>query len=187
MKLVNEVLEKLKGNGNSSRILTGKGSFWKQHFGDLFHALLNDTTHKTTRFVNGKEESINLSELYRADIKKTIANAKYPGKTELGVIDSSEICTDGLAEAYPYAIREYIQTGRKFTIPAQKNMVGDIYLSNVAGKTKTVPVRDIKTKQPLGSTTITTQDSIHVRAKSPVPKHLQTKVRKDLQGNVVKK
>jgi len=111
MKLVNEVLERLKGKGNSSKVLTGKGSFSKQGFGELCNALLNDTTYKATRWVNGKEETVNLSELYRADIKKTIANAKYPGKTELGVIDSSEICTDGLTEAAPHLILKYIETG----------------------------------------------------------------------------
>ena len=79
-----------------------------------------------------------------------------------------------------------MQAGRKFDLPTQKDMVGAIYLANNPGKTKTVQVRDIKTKETLGTTTITSQDSIQVRATSPVPKNLQTKVRKDLNGNVVK-
>ncbi len=65
-------------------------------------------------------------------------------------------------------------------------MVGSIYLASNPGKTKEIQVRDIKTKEALGTTTITTQDSVQVRAKSPVPKHLQVKVRKDVNGNLVK-
>lgn len=187
MKLVNDVFAKLKGADNVSKTLTGKGSFSRQGFGDLVNALANDTGFKVKEFHDGKEVSLNLSELIRSDIKKSIANAKFPGKTELGVVDSSEVCTSGLSKAIPFIVHQQIATGRKFSLPPQKDMGGDIYLAKVPGRTKTVLVRDIKSKQPLGDTTITTKDSIQVRAKSPVPKHLQTKVRRDLQGKVINK
>lgn len=188
MKMVDEVLGKIKGVENVDTTLTGKGSFSKQGFSELTSALLNDTSFKVKSIdKNGQTVETNLSELIRNDIKKTIANAKYPQKSEAGVLDTCEIATAGIAEAIPHIVSEQIRCGKKFDLPATKEMVGSIYLAPNPGKTKEVQVRDIKTKENLGTTTITTQDSVQVRAKSPVPKHLQTKVRKDTAGNVVKK
>ena len=186
MKSVKDVLSRIKGEGKVTQTVTGKGSFSKTGFGDITNALVNDTTHKVTHFgKDGKEHAVNLSELIRADLKKTIANAKYPQKSEIAVVDSVDICTNGLAEAIPFIVREQASCGKKFDIPATKEMCGSIYLANVPGRTRTSPVRDIKTQEDLGTTTITTKDSIQVRAKSPVPKHLQTKVRRDKSGKVV--
>jgi len=187
MKSVKEVLTKAKGAGNEGKTVTGKGSFSKAGFAERTNAYVNDTTHKVKVMgKDGKETSVNLSELIRADLKKTVANAKYPQKSELAVLDTCEISTAGMAEAIPYLVREEMRIGKKFDIPATGEMGGSIYLAPVKGKTKTVQVRDIKSKEELGTTTITTKDSVQIRAKSPVPKHLQTKVRKDKNGNVVK-
>lgn len=185
-KLVDEVLGKVKGSENVGVTLTGKGSFSRQGFGELTSALANDTGFQVNSFdKNGQVVQTNLSELIRADLKKTLANAKYPQKSEAGVLDTCEISTAGLAEAIPFIVNEQLRSGKKFDLPAQKDMVGSIYLAPNPGKTKTMQVRDIKTKEELGTTTITTKDSVQVRAKSPVPKHLQTKVRKDKSGKVV--
>jgi hypothetical protein len=187
VKTVEEVLAKIKGGDNVGSTITGKGSFSKQGFGELTSALTNDTGFKVKSFdKNGQVVETNLSELIRADLKKTLANAKYPQKSEAGVLDTCEISTSGLAEAIPFIVTEQLRTGKKFDLPAQQDMVGSIYLAANPGKTKTMTVRDIKTKQELGTTTITTQDSVQVRVKSPVPKHLQEKVRKDTSGKVVK-
>ena len=48
--------------------------------------------------------TVNVSELIRNDLKKTIDNAKYPQKSEAGVLDSTEIVTKGLSEAIPYIV-----------------------------------------------------------------------------------
>ena len=187
MKTVNDVLTKVKGKDKVSQTVTGKGSFSKAGFGELTSALVNDLNHKSVFLgKDGKEASLNISELIRADFKKTLANAKYPQKPEANVIDTVEIATDGLAQAIPHIIAEQVRSGKKFSLPHQKDMVGDIYLAAVPGKTRTSAVRDIKTQEDLGTTTITTKDSVQLRAKSPVPAHLQTKVRRDKNGQIMK-
>lgn len=186
-KMVTEVLGKVKGEDHINDVLTGKGSFSKQGFGDTVNALANDTTFKIKTF--GKDGKPNgevcVSEMIRSDIKKTLEKAKYPQKSEVGVIDTAEICTNGLAEAVQYMVMEQLKCGKKFDLPNQANVTGSIYLKSVPGKVKTTQVRDPKTQQNLGSVTITTKDSVQIRAKSPVPNHLQTKVRKDPSGKVV--
>lgn len=186
MKLANEVLGKIKGEDNVMSTITGKGSFSKQGFGEITSALINDTTFKVKSIdKSGQTIETSISDLIRNDLKKTIANAKYPQKSEAGVLDTCEISTAGLAEAIPFIVTEQLRCGKKFDLPSQQDMVGSIYLSPNPGKTKTMQVRDIKTKEDLGTTTITTQDSVQIRAKSPVPKHLQVKVRKDTSGKIV--
>lgn len=188
MKTVNEVLGNVKGEDRINDILTGKGSFSKQGFSDTVSALANDTTFKLKTYdSNGQVTGeVSVSELIREDLKKTLDKAKYPQKSEAGVLDNTEIVTDGLAKAIPLIVMEQLKCGKKFDLPTQPNVNGSIYLAPVTGTTKTVQVRDIKTKQPLGTSTITTKDSVTIKAKSPVPNHLQTKVKKDLKGNVVK-
>lgn len=187
MKTVNETLGKIKGEGKLDDVMTGKGAFSKAGFSDTVNALVNDTTFKVKTF--GKDGQVNgevsISDLIRDDLKKTLANAKYPQKSEAAVLDTTEICTKGLAEAIPYIVMEQMKCGKKFDLPVQANVGGSIYLANVPGKVKEVQIRDPKTQQNLGTATITTKDSVQIRAKSPVPAHLQTKVRKDANGKVI--
>lgn len=189
MKLVKDVLSKIKGEDKVNDILTGKGSYSQQGYGDVVNALANDTTWKTKSFdKNGNPVGeVNLSELIREDIKKTIAKAGYPQKSEINVIDTAEIFTSGITELTKQAPMEYMACGKKFDMPTKPNVVGSIYLTKVPGKVKTTQVRDPKTQQNLGSVTITSKDSVQIRAKSPVPNHLQTKVRKDPSGKIVTK
>lgn len=187
MKLANEVLGKIKGDKNTTATLTGKGSFSRQGFSELTSALVNDVGFKVKSFSkDGQIVETSISDLIRADLKKTLLNAKYPQKSEAGVLDTCEISVAGLAEAIPFLVSEQIRCGKKFDLPAQQDMVGSIYLAKNPAKVRTMQVRDIKTKEELGTTTITTQDSVQIRAKSPVPKHLQVKVRKDKSGAIVK-
>ena len=180
MKLVNDVLAKAKGGVEKVKdTLTGKGSFSKQGFADLTSALVNDTTfnvHMVDK--DGKDVKVNVSALIREDLKKTVAAAKYPQKSEAGVLDTCEIHASGLATAIPFIIMEQIRSGKKFDLPEQKEMKGSIYLAPVKGKVREVKVRDMKTGEDRGTTVITTQDSVQIRAKSPVPARLQKKVRK---------
>lgn len=187
MKKAADVLSKLKGGDtNVNKVLTGKNSFSKAGFGDLVNALVNDTSFKVTSMgKDGKPVQVNLSQLIRDDIKKTLDAAKYPQKSEAKVLDTVNVITKGLAEAIPHIVAAQMETGRKFSLPAKSSYVGDIYLTDVKGKTKTMDIRNMDTQVKTGSVTITTQDSVQVRAKSPVPKHLQKKVKKDLDGKVV--
>ena len=187
MKTINETLGKIKGEDNLDKVMTGKGAFSQTGFSDVVNALANDTTFKVKTFgKDGKPNGeVNISELIREDLKTTLANAKYPQKSEVAVLDSSDICTKGLAKAIPYIVMEQLKCGKKFDLPAQANVAGSIYLNEVPGKTKTVTTRDIKTNETTGTTTITYKDSVQIRAKSPVPGHLTTKVRKDLNGKVI--
>lgn len=187
-KVVNDVLGAIKGTDKVSEILTGKGSFSKQGFGDMTNALANDTTFQIKTFgKDGKETgTVNISEMIRSDIKKTIEKAGYPQKTEAGVLDTAEICTKGIAEAIPQIVMQQIMCGKKFDLPNQPNVGGSIYLAPVEGKKKVTEVRDIKTKEKLGTVEITTKDSIQIRAKSPVPSScVVSKIRKDTSGKVV--
>lgn len=185
-KTMKEVLGKIKGAGNESKTITGKGSYSAATYKEFVHAAVNDRDFKVQSMgKDGKKAETSLSELFISDAKKTIANAKYPQKTEIGVLDTSEIATDGLAQASSALLTEWLKTGRKFPITPQADFVGDIYLASVPGKTKVVNVRDIKSGANIGTTTITSQDSVQVRSKSPVPSHLVKKVRKDVNGAVV--
>lgn len=187
MKTVKETFGKIKGEKNIDTMMTGKGSFSKTGFSDAVNAMVNDTSFKIKTYgKDGKPNGeVNVSELIRNDLQATIKNAGYPQKTEAGVLATSEICTKGIAEAIPHIVEQYMMMGKKFDLPNQPNMVGSVYLAPVAGKTKTIQVRDPKTQENLGTAVITTKDSVQVRAKSPVPDHLQTKVRKDPNGKVI--
>jgi ABC-type antimicrobial peptide transport system permease subunit len=189
MKNVTDVLTQIKGEGNVDKTLTGKGAFSSPAFSSFVNALANDKGFKVKSFdkSTGKEKETNISELMVADAKKTIENAKFPQKSEIGVLNTTEIATNGLAQAIPSIVTEWLRTGKKFPLVDQKDFGGSINLMPVVAKIKTMDVRDMKTQEKVGTVTVTTKDSVQVRAKSPVPAHLQTKVRKDLNGNVITK
>lgn len=189
MKTVMDVLKQIKGEGNENKTLTGKGAFSSQSFSTFVNSLANDKDFMVKSYdkSSGKEVERNVSELLVADAKKTLDNAKYPQKSEAAVLNTSELATSGLAQAIPSMVGEWLRTGKKLPLPDQKDFNGSIYLMPVKGKKKTITVRDIKTKEVLGTAEITTQDSVQVRVKSPVPAHLQTKVRKDINGKIINK
>ena len=186
-KMVNEVLGKAKGEDKVNEMLTGKGAFSKSAFGDLVNALANDTTFKIPTYNKDGQKSgeVSVSELLRKDMKESIEKAKYPQKSEAGVLNTSEVCTKGLAEAIPYIVMEQLKSGKKFDLPNTNKSTGSMYRARVPCKKKSVQTRDPKTQTALGSVEITTKDSVQVRAKSPVPEHLTTRVRKDTNGKVV--
>lgn len=189
MKKAMDVLTQIKGEGNAAKTLTGKGAFSSPAFSSFVNALANDKEFKFKSFdkATGKEKETNISELLVADAKKTIENAKFPQKSEVGVLNTTEIATNGLAQVIPAIVTEWLRTGKKFPLVDQKDFNGSINLMPVKGKTKTITVRDMKTWVPVGTVDVTTKDSVQVRAKSSVPAHLQTKVRKDMNGKVVTK
>lgn len=188
-KMVNDVLGSIKGQDKINEIMTGKGSFSKVGFSNTVSALANDTSFGIKTFdKDGNEtETVNISELIRSDLQKTLEKAKWPQKSEADVLKTTEIVTTGLAEAIPYIVMEQLKSGKKFDLPNMPTVQGSVYLAPVEGKVKTSDVRDINSKQVVGSVTTTTKDYVQVRTKSPVPKTcIVSKVRKDLNGNVVK-
>lgn len=188
MKTVKDTFGKLKGGEDKvTTMLTGKGAFSKAGFHDTVSALANDSSFKIPTYgKDGKKNGeVNISELLRNDIKKTLEKAKYPQKSEAGVLDSSEIVTTGLAEAIPHIVMQQMMQGKKFDLPSQPGVQGSVYLAPVKGKEKTIKVRDPKTQQDMGTAIITTKDSVQIRAKSPVPDYLTKKVRKDPSGKVI--
>lgn len=187
-KNVTDVFGKVKGTDKINDVLTGKGAFSKVGFADNVSALVNDTSFSIKQYdKDGKEVgTTNLSDLIRADIKATVQKAGYPQKTEAAVFDTAEIVTKGIAEAIPYIVMEQLKQGKKFDLPMQPNVQGSVYLAPVKGKEKTSKIRDIQTKQELGTVTTKTKDSVQVRVKSPVPNAcVVSKVRKDVNGKVV--
>lgn len=178
-KTVDEVLAKAKGTDKVSEVLTGKGAFSKAGFEDLVSAAINDTGKKLDIYEDGKSVgTLNISELIRDDLKKTLEKAKYPQKSEADVLDTTEISAKGLAKAIPYIVQLQIEQGKKFDIPQGKDYGGSIYLKDVAASDRTVPVRDPQTQKNLGTCEIINKESKAVVAKSPVPAHLQKKIRK---------
>lgn len=188
MKMVTEVLAKAKGEKMINETLTGKGAFSQTGFNELVSALCNDTTFKIPTYDKNGEKNgeVNLSALIRDDMKKTLEKAKYPQKSEAGVIDSCEIVANGIAKAIPYIVAEQMKSGKKFDFPNGKNYTGSIYLAETKAHSKTVDVRDMNTKEKIGISDISYKDCVQVKAKSPIPSWLTTKVRKDLDGKVVK-
>lgn len=187
-KMVNDVLGAVKGTDKVSDIITGKGSFSKAGFADTVSAFANDTSFKLDTYgKDGKKNgSVNLSELIRADIKKTVEKAGYPQKSEAAVFDTAEIVTKGISEAIPYIVMEQIKCGKKFDLPRQEKVQGSVYLADVPGKTKLSKIRDVQSQKELGTVETKTKDSVQIRAKSPVPDNcVVSKVRKDLNGKVV--
>ena len=181
MKMVNEVLTNIKGAGNENKTLTGKGAFSVTGFNDMVNAMVTDTSFKIPTYgKDGKKDGeINVSELIREDLKKTLEKAKYPQKSEAAILDSCDIVTTGLAKAIPQIAMAWLAAGRKFDLPNTATSVGSIYLQAVPGGTKVSQVRDMKTGKELGTVTTTTKDHIEVRTKSSAPDWLKTKVRKD--------
>ena len=181
MKMVKEVLAKVKGEGNELKTLTGKGAFSATGFNDMVNAMATDTSFKIPTFgKDGKKDGeINISELIRDDLKKTLEKAKYPQKSEAGVLDTCDIVTTGLAKAVPQLVMAWIASGRKFDLPNTATSTGSVYLQSVPGGVKTSQVRDMKTGKDLGTVTTTTKDHIEVRTKSSAPDWLKSKVRKD--------
>lgn len=187
MKMVNDTMAALKGDGNINETITGKGAFSKSLFQDHVSAMINDTTFKVPTYDKdgNKSGEMSVSELIRADLAKTVDNAKYPQKSEATVLNQVEIASKGLAEAIPVIVNEWIKSGRKFDLPVQPLYAGSVYLSDVPAGKKTGDIRDMKTQEITGSYEITSKDSIKVSTKSPIPEHLQVKVKKDKNGKII--
>ena len=189
MKMVNETLGAIKGTDKVSDIMTGKGVFSQSGFSDIVSAFANDTTFKIPTYDKNGEKTgeQNISEMIRADLKATLEKAKYPQKSEASILDTCEIVTKNLSKAIPEIVFQAVATGKKFDLPYKKNLqIGGIYLKDVPAGSKTSQVRDLKTQQNIGTSTSTYKDSIAIAAKSKMPGYLVTKVRKDLNGNIVK-
>lgn len=180
MKLVNEVLAKIKGAENVNKILASKKRANSIDTKHLVSALANDKTYKIDNFKT--EEEVNISELLRSDLKKTIQKAQFPQKDEISVIDNVEICTDGLTKAIPYFVLEQLKTGRMFELPKQNQLDATLYLKSIPGGSKEVNIRNVQTGKSIGTVNVITKDSFQLRAKSPVPAHLKRRVYKDPNG-----
>lgn len=189
MKTVNDVLSKMKGTDKPSEVVTGKGAFSQAGFADLVSAFANDTTAKIPTYdKNGNVTGeVCISQLLRDDLRKSVEKAKYPQKGEAAVFDTCEIVTTGLSKAIPQIVAQQMMAGKKFDIPTQEKFAGSIYLADVPGRTKETSVRDPKTQQNLGKVISKSEDSIQIRAKSPIPDHLQTKTRYDVSGKKISK
>ena len=188
MKTVSEVLKKYKGEDKAEEVICGKGAFSKAAFTDITNALINDTGFMVKVLdKQGNETKVNLSEMFRSELKKNVVAAGCPQKPEIDVIDKTPLHTSNIAEIIPHVVDIYLTCGKKFDFPIHKDRVGSVYLAEVKGRVKDTAVRDMKTGEHLGTTTTTTEDHIQYRIKSQVPKDLVKKVRKDLKGNIVKK
>lgn len=183
-KLVNEIFEKIKGTGNADKTLTDKKRFNAVEFKSVVSALANDSTYKVDNFKT--EEEFNIGDAIRSDLKKTIERAKFPQKNEASVLDTVDICTDGLAKAIPYIVLEHLKTGRSFDLPEQEKLNASIYLQTVPAKTRDIPFRNVQTGAPLGTVTVANKECYQLKAQSPIPKHLQRKTYKDLNGKPMK-
>lgn len=183
-KLVNEIFEKIKGAENIDKILTSRKRFNANEFKSVVTALANDSSYKVDNFKT--EEEFSIGEAIRSDLKKTIERAKFPQKNEASVLDNVDICVDGLAKAIPYIVLEHLKTGRTFDLPDQEKLNASIYLQDRPATTRDIPMRNPKTGEDMGTATIINKDHFILKAKSPVPKNLQRRVYKDLNGKPLK-
>ena len=186
MKTVKETIGKIKGD-NLNEVMTGKAAFSQTGFSDTINALVNDTSFKIPTYDKDGNTTgeMCISEMMREDLKKSIANAGYPQKSEIDVINTSEICTTNLAKVVVPMVMEYMSCGKKVDLPLKPGFTGSVYLAKVPAKEAVHKVRDIKTKADLGTCTINTKEHVKAAVKSPAPKYLQTKVRKDPNGKVI--
>lgn len=180
MKLVNEIFEKIKGAENVDKILAVKKRANAIDTKALVNALANDKTYKIDNFKT--EEEVNISELLRSDLKKTLQRAQFPQKNEISVLDDVEIATDGLTKAIPYMVLEYLKTGRIFELPEQEKLKAAIYLKEIPGASRIIKIRNVQNGKPIGNVNLITKDAFVLRAKSPIPSHLKRKVYKDNNG-----
>lgn len=180
MKTVNEIFAKIKGAENVDKVLAEKKRANSVDTKLLVNALVNDKTYKIDNFKT--EEEVNISELIRNDIKKTLEKAKFPQKNEASVIDDAEICTEGLTKAIPYLVLEHLKTGRTFELPPQEKMKASIYLRAMPARTRQIKIRNVQNGKQIGDVTLVSKDWFQLRAKSPIPKHLQRKVFKGMDG-----
>lgn len=187
MKTVSEVLTTIRGGSDLTTPLAGKSTIARKDASDLTSALVNDTSFVTThRGNNGETLEFNISELIRKDLKTTLATAGYPQKSEADqILDKVEISTKGLTLAIPHIVQHVVESGKAFELPNKDYMKSKVYLAPVQASTKDYTVRDMTTQTVTGTSTVTTKDHFTLRAKSPAPDHLQTKVKKDLNGKVV--
>lgn len=179
-KFVNEIFAKIKGAENIDKTLTNRKRFNANEFKAVVSALANDPTYKVDNFKS--ETEFNIGEALRSDLKKTIERAKFPQKNETSVLDTVDICTDGLAKAIPYIVLEHLKTGRMFDLPEQEKLKASIYLKEVPGKTREISMRNVQTGETIGTVTVINKDSYQLKAKSPIPKHLQRRIYKDTNG-----
>lgn len=181
-KSVEDVMKEIKGEGNENALIAGKSPFSQSSFDTLVHSLVNDTTHKIPQYdpkTGEKIGEVNISELIRGDLQKTVADAKYPQKSEADVLlqgpdkngTGTEIATKGLSQAFSYILMEQLSTGKKFPLPPQPEMVASISIGDVPASHRTIPIRDPQTQKDLGTAEITTQSYKQLKAHSPAPEH----------------
>lgn len=176
MKSMNEVLSSVKGEGNENETLTGKHPFSQSTFEDLVKAAVNDNSYKVPTYdpkTGEKTGEMSIAEKMRADLQKTLANAKYPQKSEAAVLNNVEICTKGLSEVLPYIVMEALKTGKKLPLPPQPDMTASLYLVDVPAKSKNVKARNPQTQEELGTYCVETAKHKEVRAQSPAPDYLR--------------
>ena len=169
---------------NNKNVLTSRKRFNANEFKSVVTALANDSSYKVDNFKT--EEEFSIGEAIRSDLKKTIERAKFPQKNEASVLDNVDICVDGLAKAIPYIVLEHLKTGRTFDLPDQEKLNASIYLQDRPASTRDIPMRNPKTGEDMGTATIINKDHFILKAKSPVPKNLQRRVYKDLNGKPLK-
>lgn len=186
-KSMKEVLGQIKGTGKENEVLTEKKGFSASAFDSYVNAIVNDRSYEfVTVDKKGNETKMNISDMIRGDLKKTIKDAGCPQPSELGVCDTCDITTKGLANAIRPIVTGFLATGKKFPLTPQATFGADIFLAPLPGTTKTIDTIDNMTdRNKTGTCTTITEDSVRVKVKSPVPKHLVKKVRKDLNGKVI--
>jgi len=185
-KTMNEVLGKLKGAGNEKKIIPGKGAPSTKVSADLLKAMVNNGYTLVTVDKKGVKEEVNLREAYAADVKKTIANAGYPQKSEINVVDTAELETSSLGVIANAFIRETVMAGKKFVVKGNNDFSAELSIRQVPGRVKESVIRDPKNPDvQIGTVTTTTKDWFQLRSKSNPPASCVSKVRKDMSGKVV--
>ena len=187
MKTVEEIYAVTKGPDKIDDIIAGKGAFSQKGFTETVKALANDKDFCVKVYNKDNEEvgKISIHDKILGDLKKTLEKAGYPQKSEEEILNNCDIFVDGIAEVIPYIVEQYIQQGKKFTLPPTSMYAASIYLVPVKAKQTARDISDPQTHEIIGRVEFTYDDHVKVGAKTDIANNLYEKIRFDPNGNIL--
>jgi alpha-L-fucosidase len=147
---------------------------------ELLQKVLNDPKYVILRWNPAKKkyDEVRPYKVFRDLIKKTIADCKYPNKSEAELLADVNIkVADELVELLPELVSVHLNAGMKFRLPTQPDSNGVIYRKKVEAGSKISNVRDIKNNTVSGQVKSEWGPHYVVKCSSKRPKDVVTKTR----------
>lgn len=139
---------------------------------ELLQKVLNDPKYVIKRWNPAHKEYdlVYPYQVWRNLLKKTIAECKYPNKSEAELLADINIkVADELVELLPELVAVHLNAGMKFKLPQQPDCNGVIYAKNVEAGSRVSNVRDIKNNTVSGQvkSTWTAHRAVKVSSRRP--------------------